>query len=194
MSDSKDPTGAGSFQSPDADYEVIEAIGRGDPSALETLIRRYRNPVVNFIYKYLGDRFGAEDIAQEVFLRVYRSASGFEPRGRVSTWIFTIAYNLCMNEILRRRRFCLMSDMEDERGIEPSVPSSVEGEELKEELMDFIRRLPEKQRAALLLKVNEGLSYAEIGGVLDLSVSSVESLLFRARENLRKMVKGNLEK
>jgi RNA polymerase sigma-70 factor (ECF subfamily) len=189
MNSSKSPAGAGPFPGSDTDYELIEAIGEGDSLAFETLIRRYQKPVVNFVYKYLGDRFGAEDIAQEVFVRVYRSAAGFEPKGKVSTWIFKIAYNLSMNEILRRRRFCLLSDVEEETGGEPAAPSLVEGEELKEALMDSIRRLPEKQRAALLLKVNEGLSYLEISSVLDVSVSSVESLLFRARENLKKLWK-----
>jgi len=183
----------GSFSEPDTDFRLIKAIGEGDSDAFETLIRRYQKPVVSFVYKYLGDRFGAEDLAQEVFLRVYRSASNFEPRGRASTWIFKIAYNLSMNEIVRRRRFCLVTDIDREAGSEPAAPSSIEGEELKEELMDSIRRLPEKQRAALLLKVNEGLSYSEIGNVLDVSVASVESLLFRARENLRKILKENSE-
>ena len=183
----------GSFPEADTDCRLIKAIGEGDSDAFETLIRRYQKPVVSFVYKYLGDRFGAEDLAQEVFLRVYRSAPNFEPRGRASTWIFKIAYNLSMNEIVRRRRFCLVTDIDHKTGIEPAAPSSVEGEELKEELMDSIRRLPEKQRAALLLKVNEGLSYSEISNVLDVSVASVESLLFRARENLRKILKGNPE-
>jgi RNA polymerase sigma-70 factor, ECF subfamily len=182
-----------SFPKADSEYELIKAIGAGDSLAFEALIRRYQNPVVNFIYKYLGDSFGAEDLAQEVFLRVYRSAPNFEPRGKVSTWIFKIAYNLSVNEIVRRRRLCLMSDIDDNGAIEPIAPSHNEGEELKEELMDSIRRLPENQRAALLLKVNEGLSYSEISNVLDVSVSAVESLLFRSRENLRKMLRGHLE-
>jgi RNA polymerase sigma-70 factor, ECF subfamily len=181
------------FPEPDTDYSLIKAIGEGDSVAFETLIRRYQKPVVSFVYKYLGDRFGAEDLAQEVFLRVYRSAPNFEPRGRASTWIFKIAYNLSMNEIARRRQFCLVADIDNETGIEPAAQSSTEGEELKEELMDSIRRLPEKQRAALLLKVNEGLSYLEISNVLDVSVASVESLLFRARENLRKILNAHPE-
>jgi RNA polymerase sigma-70 factor, ECF subfamily len=148
---------------------------------------------LNFIYKYLGDRFGAEDLAQEVFLRIYCSAAEFEPRGKVSTWIFKIAYNLSVNEISRRKRLCLIADTVEEKGIEVATPSPANGLELKEILMDAIARLPEKQKAALLLRVNEELSYSEIGNVLSVSVSSVESLLFRARENLRKMLGENVE-
>ena len=177
----------------DSEYKLIEAIGSGDISAFEKLIQKYRNSVLNFIYKYLGDRFGAEDLAQEVFLRVYSSAAEFEPRGKVSTWIFKIAYNLSVNEILRRKRLCLIADTVEGKGIELAAPNPVDGLELKEILLDAVARLPEKQKAALLLRVNEELSYSEIGSVLSVSVSSVESLLFRARENLRKMLGENVE-
>jgi RNA polymerase sigma-70 factor (ECF subfamily) len=172
----------------DTEYGLVEAIGAGDASAFETLIKRYRNCVLNFIYKYVGDRYSAEDLAQEVFLRVYSSASKFEPRGKVSTWIFKIAYNLSLNEISRRKRLCLFADTEEGSEIEPRAPSSVEGQDLGKTLRDCIQRLPEKQKAALLLRVNEELSYSEIGNILSTSVSSVESLIFRARGNLRKML------
>jgi RNA polymerase sigma-70 factor (ECF subfamily) len=177
----------------DMEYKLVEAIGNGDNLALEQLIKKYRNSVLNFIYKYLGDKFGAEDLAQDVFLQVYSSAAEFEPRGKVSTWIFKIAYNLSVNEILRRRRLCLLADTVEEKGIELAAPNPLEREEFEESLMDSIQRLPEKQKAALLLRVNEELSYSEIGNVLSTSVSSVESLIFRARGNLRKMLRGKPE-
>jgi RNA polymerase sigma-70 factor, ECF subfamily len=182
-----DPAGCGgSLRKADREYALIEAIGAGDILAFEMLVKRYRNPVLNFIFKYTGgDRFGAEDIAQEVFLRVYRAASEFEPRGKVSTWIFKIAYNLSLNEVLRRSRFCPITDIDD-LGSELAEPDHTGRKELEEEVMDAVGHLPPKQRAALLLRVNEGLAYAEIGNILSTSVSSVESLLFRARENLRK--------
>ncbi len=188
-----DPAGCGgSPPKADREYELIKAIGAGDILAFEMLVKRYRDPVSNFIFKYMGDRFGAEDIAQEVFLRVYRAASGFEPRGKVSTWIFKIAYNLSLNEVLRRSRFCPISGVDD-HGFELAEPNHTGRKELEEEMMDAVRRLPQKQRAALLLRVNEGLSYAEIGNILSSSISSVESLLFRARENLRKTLIERLE-
>ncbi len=181
-----DPSGCGGYlPKADREYELLKAIGAGDIVAFEMLIKRYRDPVSNFIFKYIGDRFGAEDIAQEVFLRVYRAASEFEPRGKVSTWIFKIAYNLSLNEVLRRSRFRPAADIGD-REFELAAPNHTGRKELEEEVMDAVRHLPQKQRAALLLRVNEGLSYAEIGNILSTSISSVESLLFRARENLRK--------
>ncbi|MGA3114036.1 MAG: RNA polymerase sigma factor [Syntrophobacteraceae bacterium] len=182
----------GSLREADGEYELIEAIGAGDILAFETLIKRYRDPVLNFIFKYMGDRFGAEDIAQEVFLRVYRAASEYEPKGKVSTWIFKIAYNLSLNEVKRRSRFCPITDI-DERGFELAEANHTGLRELAEEVMDAVRHLPEKQRAALLLRVNEGLSYAEIGNILSASISSVEALLFRARGNLKKILIGRSE-
>jgi len=188
-----DPAGCGgSFPKADREYELIKAIGAGDILAFEMLVKRYRDPVSNFIFKYMGDRFGAEDIAQEVFLRVYRAASEFEPRGKVSTWIFKIAYNLSLNEVLRRSRFCPITDIDD-HGFELEEPDHTGRKELEEEVMEAVRHLPQKQRAALLLRVNEGLSYAEIANILSTSISSVESLLFRARENLRKTLIGRSE-
>ncbi len=130
----------------DMEHKLAEAIGTGDSLAFELLIKKYRNSVLNFIYKYLGDWFGAEDLAQDVFLQVYSSAAEFEPRGKVSTWIFKIAYNLSVNEILRRKRLCLLADTVEEKGIELTAPNPLEREELEESLMDSIQRLPEKQK------------------------------------------------
>jgi len=177
----------GTFENAETDYETIKAVGSGDIPAFELLIKKYRNPVLNFIFRYTGDRFGAEDIAQEVFLKVYLAASGFEPTGKVSTWIFKIAYNLSMNELLRRSRFVPMSGI-DEIPAEQTEADDMSVKELAQEVEEAVRHLPEKQRAALLLRVNEGLSYSEIGDVLSTSIAAVESLLFRARENLRKIL------
>lgn len=186
--------GKGPVRNAGREYELIRATSAGDVSAFEVLIERYRGPVLNFIFKYTGDRFGAEDIAQEVFLRVYRAAPGFEPRGRVATWIFKIAYNLSMNEVSRRRRFIgAHVDIEQyESGRWESNEAACE--ELRQEITYAVRRLPGKQRAALLLRVNEGLSYVDIGNVLSISISSVESLLFRARKNLRKNFRQNVQR
>jgi len=175
----------------DADFALIEAIAKGDHCAFEELIKRYQNPVLNFITKYLGDRCMAEDLTQEVFLRVYQAAPRFNPRARVVSWIFKIAYNLSINEIRRRSRLAkhaasiklAAKEMESEGSAEFAVRY-----ELEEEIAIGLKSLPENQRAALLLKVNEGLSYLEISEALEVSVASVESLLFRARKNLKKLL------
>lgn len=172
----------------DSDQILIHAIAAGDHPAFEQLVQRYRNSVFNFIYRFTGDRFAAEDLAQEVFLRVYRAAGGFETRGKVSSWLFKIARNVCLDETRRRSR--LESVLEPLSSME-STPTATPDQENRlheQELMQALTTLPEKQRTALLLRVMEGFSYAEIAEVLSVSPVAVESLIFRARTWLREKI------
>ncbi len=180
----------------DSDLHLLRAIADEDKKAFETFVERYQNPVISFIYKYIGDFYVAQDLTQEVFLRVFKSAPAFEPKAKVSSWLFKIAYNLAVNELKRRRRmddFHARMSAEGSHFVGGSPPdrSEAKDRELEAQLMDAIGRLPENQRAALLLKINEGLSYKEISIVLDVSVSSVESLIFRARSRLKQILRGS---
>jgi RNA polymerase sigma-70 factor (ECF subfamily) len=171
----------------DPDLELIEATGRGDQEAFEALVVRYQNPLLNFITRYLRDRTLAEDVAQEVFLRIYRAAPRFEPKAKVSTWIFQIAYNLALTEMGHRKR---RRDLCEAIGrYREETDQSGKRYELEEAVTAALGRLPEQQRAALLLRINEGLSYQEIGDILGTSVSGVESLLFRGRKALKLILK-----
>jgi RNA polymerase sigma-70 factor (ECF subfamily) len=176
----------------DSELQLIRATGKGDHEAFEHLVKRYQNPLLNFVYRYVGNRQTAEDLTQEVFLQVYRAAARFEPKARVSTWVFKIAYNLCMNEIKRFKRLAgheLEMQKNREQQFATSLsPDAVEQVELKQFMTQSLTQLPEKQRAALLLRVTEGFSYQEISDVLGVSRASVESLLFRARERLRQLL------
>lgn len=176
----------------DPDLKLLEAIGRGDHDAFELLVKRYQGPLHNFIARYVGDRSLAEELAQEVFIRVFRAAGRFEAKTKASTWIFRIAYNLALTEIGRRRRYGNLCEAvsRESSGGEPSTAPE-ERFELEEEIAAALARLPENQRAALLLRVNEDLSYREIGQILGVSVQSVESLLFRARTSLRRYMDKN---
>ncbi len=168
----------------------MQSIRNGSRQAFETLVTRYQNPVFGFIRKYMdGERHQAEDLTQEVFLRVYLAAPRFEvrPDSSVSAWIFTIAYNLSMNEARRRKR---QRDFRKELCEEHrfSVSESANPEDtfhLQNAVFSALNELPEKQRAALILRVTEGLSYTEISQVLHISVPGVESLIYRARKSLR---------
>ncbi|MEN6438014.1 MAG: sigma-70 family RNA polymerase sigma factor [Syntrophobacter sp.] len=173
----------------DPDLKLLRAAGQGDFQAFELLVKRYQAPLLNFIARYIGDRFLAEEAAQEVFLKVFRAAPRFEAKSKVSTWIFRIAYNQAMTEIDRRGRHRDLCQTLS-NGREGEEPFSMPGEvsELRHDVMSALSRLPENQRAALLLRVNEELSYREIADILGVSVESVESLLFRARTNLKKYV------
>jgi RNA polymerase sigma-70 factor (ECF subfamily) len=175
----------------DSELQLIQATGRGNHEAFEHLVKRYQNPLLNFVYRYVGNRQTAEDLTQEVFMQIYRAAARFEPKAKVSTWIFKIAYNLCMNEMKRRKRLAgheLELHMMEEQSVTSLSPDVVEEVELKQFMMQSLTHLPEKQRAALLLRVTEGLSYQEISVILGISRASVESLLFRARERLRQLL------
>ncbi len=171
----------------DPEYALIRAIASGDQEAFERLVKRYQNPLYNFVYRHLGDRALAEDVTQETFLQIYRSASRFEPRARVSSWIFRIAFNLSLNESERRGRLRLREApiTDKHQYADGNSTTAVAKFELEQQITRLLDRLPDRQRAALLLRVNEGLSYREIAEVLGLSVQSVESLIFRARQQLR---------
>lgn len=175
----------------DPELHLIRASGKGDHEAFETLVKRFQNPLLNFIYRYVGDRQTAEDLTQETFLKVHRAASRFEARGRarVSTWVFKIAYNLSMNEIKHRRRLRVFCDDLHNRAKDLTgqrFSEIMELRALEKEIMSGLNQLPKTQKAALLLRVNQGFSYHEISEVLDVSISSVEALVFRARKGLKK--------
>ena len=172
----------------DPDLELVEASGRGDHKAFESLVKQYQRPLLNFITRF-GVQYQAEDLTQEVFLRIYRAAPRFQARAKVSTWIFQIAYHQALTEIGRRKRRQNLSEtlhQNREESAEEALSGSAGRYELEEAIMSALGRLPVNQRAALLLRVNEGLSYREIGSVLRVSVQSVESLLFRARTSLKR--------
>jgi RNA polymerase sigma-70 factor, ECF subfamily len=178
----------------DPEFDLITAIAHGDQAAFEQLVRRYQNPVITFICRYIGDYYAAQDLAQEVFLRVFQAAPKFKPLGKVSSWVFRIAYNLSANELKRRKRLRgFLNGMSAEGRRLPGGWSTSQTEsgnrESEERLMVAMGQLPENQRAALLLKINEGLTYLEISNVMDVSVASVESLIFRARSRLKQLVR-----
>jgi len=180
----------------DPEFDLIRAIADGNEEAFEKLVRRYQNPVITFIYKYLGDFYSAQDLTQEVFLRVFQAAPRFKPSSRVSNWVFRIAYNLSANELKHRKRMngfhARMSEEGlDFRGGRSANLTEARNREQEERLTAAVGQLPENQRAALLLKVDEGLSYLEISTILDVSVASVESLIFRARRRLKQLVRAS---
>lgn len=166
----------------------------GDEYAFEVLVRRHQMSVLNLIYRYVGDRTQAKDLAQEVFVRVWQAAKTYKPTAKFTTWIYRITANLCLNELKASGRRKWISRFSGEEGQEVGVEALSDESPSAEQLLlvgersgqitDALQSLPENQRMAVILKKYDDLSYQEIARILDCSVSAVESLLIRAKRNL----------
>jgi RNA polymerase sigma-70 factor (ECF subfamily) len=173
----------------DLDIALIRGIAEGDEGALEELVTKYQRRVLNTIYRYVGDSEEAEDLAQEVFVKIWRGARGFKGKSKVSTWIYRIAVNHCLSYRAKRRTRVESLDEIQEKG---GVPEGIKVEEDTERerraglVRDAVYELPERQRMALILSKFEGRSYKEISEIMGTSLSAVESLIFRAKDNLGK--------
>lgn len=165
----------------------------GDMAAFEQLVEIHQHAVVGTVAKMLGNPDEAEDIAQQVFIRIWKSAKRYEPQAKFTTWLFTITRNLVFNEMRRRQRKPAVSydEREDDFHIgTPDDPSKSPDEtilqrELEGAIDRAIQQLPEKQRMAVVLRRYEDMPYEEIGEILKLSLPAVKSLLFRARAQLK---------
>lgn len=182
------------------DHELMRRIAAGDDQAFARLVERHQNMVVGTVAKMLGNASEAEDISQQVFLRVWRHAKRYKPHAKFTTYLFTITRNLVFNEVRRRKRRNEVSSDEREETTRHQVADRSErqpDEELaRQELREIVDRaiaaLPEQQRLAVVLRRYEQMPYEEIGEVLELSLPAVKSLLFRARTTLRASLSGYL--
>ncbi len=184
----------------EVDFELMARIGAGDHGAFRELVERYQDTVVGTVAKMLGNASDAEDISQQVFLRIWRNARRYRPDAKFTTYLFTITRNLVFNESRRRGRKKEVSVEEREESshqqIEDRADRRPDSELLESELRGAIdaaiAALPESQRMAVVLRRYEQLSYEDIGAALGLSVSAVKSLLFRARTALRESLESYL--
>jgi len=180
------------------DVQLMLDVKAGDEQSFELLLRKYRTPLVNFLYRMVRDTAVAEDLAQEVFLRVYRARLEYAPSAKFTTWMFRIATNLALNSVRdnRHRQMEISMDQsvdtgeDEQRALEvpdrtPSVEQELVARCRAEMILKAIHTLPEKQRAAVLLHKYQELDYDEIARVLECSESALKSLLFRAYETLR---------
>ena len=177
----------------DIDAELMLRFKQGDVSSFEKLMRKYKEQVVNIIYRFIGDRDEAEDLAIEVFLKVYKSAKAYRAEAKFSTYLYRITVNLCINELKRRKRHKSVSLNNPVVSKELSSPVSILEQREREALVKkMIDTLPPTQRIPLILQVYEGLSYKEISKVLGCSVKGVERRLYRAKTALRKKLEPYL--
>ena len=184
-----------------SDVDVMLRVKTGDESAFAYLVQKYRRPMVGFMYRLCHNPSTAEELAQEVFLRVYRSRTSYEPSAKFTTWLYRIATNLAVNHARdtrheRPENTVRLDEPDQETGTTPDLADdSLTAEEqiLKRERLAAIRSkvnaLPERQRIAVIMHKYQQMDYREIAGVLKLSESATKSLLFRAYETLREQLK-----
>jgi RNA polymerase sigma-70 factor (ECF subfamily) len=184
------------------DAAIMLELKAGNMAAFDVLIHKYRKPIINFMYRMTRNQAVAEELAQEVFLRVFRSRETYRAEARFSTWLYRIATNLGVNHARDTRHersasTVYLDEPDQESGSTPDVAdqtASVESSMLRNERMAAIREhvmaLPERQRMAVLMHKYEGMDYKQIGDVLKLSESATKSLLFRAYQTLREKLKG----
>jgi RNA polymerase sigma-70 factor (ECF subfamily) len=170
-----------------SDAELVTRVAEGDEGAFGELLKRHQDAVYGFAWRLLKDAQEAEDVAQEVFLRLYRTAGRYRPEASLRTFLLRIAKNLCI-DFFRRKRPELMDQMPDISS--PETPlglleDAIDADRLEKAIAD----LPVNQRSAILLRHTEQLPYNRIAEIMDLTVGAVESLLVRARRTLREVLK-----
>jgi len=184
-----------------SDAEVMLRVRAGDEPAFAFLVQKYRRPMMSFMYRMVRNQAVAEDLAQEVFLRVYRSRETYTANAKFTTWLYRIATNLAVNHARDTRHerpevSTSLDEADAETGLMPDVPDgtpNVEENILRGERLAAIRghvqALPERQRMAVIMHKYQGMDYRQIAEVLHLSESATKSLLFRAYESLREKLK-----
>jgi len=184
-----------------SDAELMLRVRDGDDGCYNFLIEKYRNPIIHFMFRMVRNQAIAEELAQEVFLRVYRSRQTYRAEAKFSTWLYRIATNLGVNHARdtkqeRSAQTVYLDEPDPETGSTPDVADmtpSVEQDMVRDERMNAIRQhvmaLPERQRTAVLMHKYQGMDYKDIGDVLKLSESATKSLLFRAYQTLRERLK-----
>jgi len=186
----------------DEDAKLMLALKAGDKAAFDRLLDKYEKRVINYIYRFTGSRADAEDLAQETFLKVYNAAFSYIPSAKFAAWLYRIASNVSL-DYLRKNKYAKKTGSLNERlenmdkSLEKQFPDekqrgadlSMVDSERQEKINLALQNLPENQRAAIIMKIYEDRPYSEIAAIIGVSVSSVESLLFRARQALKTRLK-----
>lgn len=174
---------------------LISEILSGNIQKFQSIIEKYHKKILNYFYRWTGNKEDAEDLTQEFFLKVFNNLKNYKPLFKFTTWIYKIAYNLAI-DFKRKKRSHLSFDGESkeekiiseiiENNEYEKITNASEQLEMQEKIKIALLNLPENQREAIILKIFEEKNYKEISEIMDISKSAVESLLFRARENLKK--------
>ena len=180
-----------------ADESAIRLVLNGDTRAFSEIVDRYRDSVFGMALRFTGNHGDAQDISQEIFIRVYENLNRYNGKSKFSTWLYRISYNLCIDWTRKHRKDRLVTGITDD---DPEIPDSRAGPEdtffetqRRRELRRAISSLKDKYRDILILFYYQGFSYEVISGILEMPVKTVETQLYRARKQLRKRLEGDLE-
>jgi len=185
----------------DPDHELMKRVGSGEVAAFKQLVKKYQRMVTGTIYRYIGNHHEVEDLAQEIFFKVYKAAKLYTPQAKFSTWLYKVVANHCLNYRRSQRRDVFLTSIDNSFLGEDKLPlqlaqaqdqqpeNLVQQQEIQAILKRAISELPDRQRMAIILYRFEGLSYKEIAQALGCSLSAVESLLFRAMSSLKEKLK-----
>ncbi len=175
------------------DTALVQAVAKGDKGALRMLYERHHKPILRLAFRYVGDEEDARDIVQEIFVELFQKARYYREQGKFSTWLYRLTVNRCINH--QRSAYRRLREYDEGESILKRTLSSELGaehqmivQERQRHLHLALKELPERQRMAIILSRFEGLSYRKIAEVMNLSESSVSSLLFRAKNNLKKLL------
>lgn len=172
------------FEDPDED--IVRQVATGDSRAVAILIDRHLEMVMGLSYRMLGTRQDAEDVTQEVFLKVWSQAKAWQPGGaKFQTWIYRVCVNQCLDR-LKKKKELLVDTLPDQADEKPSALSKLEADEKSDRVQSAVGDLPERQRAALVLCHFQGMSNQEAADIMSVSVEALESLLARARRGLKR--------
>jgi RNA polymerase sigma-70 factor (ECF subfamily) len=187
----------------DPDNELMRRVGSGDTAAFKQLVQKNQRVVTGIIYRYTGNHHEVEDLAQDIFLKVYKAAPRYVPRAQFKTWLYKVVAHHCFNYFRSQKRRSFITSYNQSFPEEDNPPlhyaeaqkkqpeNVLQQQELRTALNIALSELPERQRMALILHRFEDLSYKEIANVLGCSLSAVESLLFRAMSSLKKKLSPN---
>ena len=180
----------------DTDIDLMLRVKNGDDGAFSQLLKRYYNKILNYVYKYTNNRETSEDLTQEIFMRVYRSANSYEPEAKFSTWLYKIATNLCLTEVTSKskKKSASLDEIQENIGSLEDIKSIDQSDiryrvEIKSIIHNTMEELSDNEKSALILCKYEQLSYDEVAELLDCTVGAVKTYVYRGRMKLIEKLK-----
>jgi RNA polymerase sigma-70 factor (ECF subfamily) len=184
----------------DPDNQLMQKAGSGDIAAFKDLVKKHQGTVTGIIYRYTGNHSEVEDLAQDIFLKIYKAANSYVPGAQFKTWLYKVVANHCLNFCRSQKRKAIITSLDQSfsEDYNPHIQRTkaqkeqpelmLQQRELQTALKKALSELPERQRMAIILHRFEGLSYKEVAATLGSSLSAVESLIFRAMNNLKEQL------